>query len=162
LIRLPRIAKFYKMLKLFRMVKILKLVKNKEKIKSQMSKSLQLDSGIERLSSFLFLIIFAEHIFACFWLIIGTEEVPFYRDTWYNPSIVIMSSLEKYILSFYFVTTTMTTVGYGDMSGATEPERVYLIIMMLIGVFIFATIQGSLTSILASYDTSNAESMEKM
>jgi hypothetical protein len=42
----------------------------------------------------------------------------------------------------------MTTVGYGDISAATIPEQIYLIVMMMIGVFIFSMIQGSLTSIL--------------
>jgi len=143
LIRLPRIAKFYKMLKLFRMVKILKLVKNKDKIKSQMGKSfksLEINAGTERLTSFMFGIIFAEHIFACFWLILGTEEASTYRDTWMSPSIKLKSSLEQYILSFYFVTTTMTTVGYGDMSIATIPEKIYMIMMMMIGVFLFSMV----------------------
>ena len=100
---------------------------------------------------------FSEHIFACFWLIIGSEEVQFYRDIWLDPVVQQKSALDRYILSFYFVVTTMTTVGYGDLSGSTIPEQLYLIIMMMLGVFIFSMIQGSLTSILQSVDSSNAE-----
>ena len=87
LIRIPRIAKIYKLVKLFRMIKVIKLVKNKERIKSKMATSLQINAGVERLWCFVFLIVYTEHIFACFWIIIGTEEVPFFRDAWFSPSI---------------------------------------------------------------------------
>jgi hypothetical protein len=46
------------------------------------------------------------------------------------------------------MTTTMTTVGYGDYSANNTIERVYLIFAQLIGVVVFAYISGSLTSIL--------------
>ena len=87
LIRLPRIAKIYKLVKLFRMVKIIKLVKNKERIKSSMSSKLQINSGMERLIMFSFAIFYCEHIFACLWLIIGTEGAYFERDSWYNKDV---------------------------------------------------------------------------
>jgi len=82
------------MLKLFRMIKILKLVKNKERIKAQMAKSLQINSGVERLTSLMFLMIFSEHIFACFWLIIGCEEGQYFRDAWLSPAVKSMSAVE--------------------------------------------------------------------
>jgi hypothetical protein len=42
----------------------------------------------------------------------------------------------------------MTTVGYGDMRAWSTVERVYLIFMMMCGVFVFSGFQGSLTSII--------------
>jgi hypothetical protein len=59
-----------------------------------------------------------------------------------------MPKLQLYVLSFYFMTTTMTTVGYGDYSANNNVERIYLIFAQLIGVVVFAFISGSLTSIL--------------
>lgn len=148
LIRIPRIAKIYKLVKLFRMIKVIKLVKNKERIKSQMGKSLQINSAMERLIMFSFIIGYCEHIFACFWCIIGTEEAALLKNAWQNDGISNLGIHEQYIISLYFVTTTMTTVGYGDMSGKTGVEQVYLIIMMMSGGFIFSMLTGSLSSIL--------------
>jgi len=58
--------------------------------------------------------------------------------------------------SFYFVVTTMTTVGYGDMSAGTIYEQFYIVILMMAGVFVFSMVTGSLASILASMDVENA------
>jgi hypothetical protein len=59
-----------------------------------------------------------------------------------------MDAWSLYVLSFYFMTTTMTTVGYGDHSANNHPERIFLIVAQLVGVIVFAFISGSLTSIL--------------
>jgi len=69
---------------------------------------------------------------------------------------------EQYMTSFYFVVTTMTTVGYGDMSAGTIYEQIYLAILMMVGVFIFSLVTGSLASILASMDNMNAALTEKI
>jgi hypothetical protein len=42
----------------------------------------------------------------------------------------------------------MTTVGYGDVSGTTTWERVYVILLMLVGVYSFTYISGALASII--------------
>jgi Trk-type K+ transport system membrane component len=48
--------------------------------------------------------------------------------------------------------TTITTVGYGDISGSTDIEKVFCIFIMIIGVLAFSFATGSLASILANYD----------
>lgn len=48
--------------------------------------------------------------------------------------------------------TTMTTVGYGDMSGHTLTEHIFCVVLMLFGVFFFSTVSGSLASVLSSID----------
>jgi len=64
--------------------------------------------------------------------------------------------------AFYFVVTTMTTVGYGDMSAGTVTEQFYLVILMMAGVFVFSLVTGSLASIVASMDNENASLTEKV
>lgn len=64
--------------------------------------------------------------------------------------------------SFYFVVTTMTTVGYGDMSAGTTVEQFYIVILMLCGVFVFSLVTASLASIVASMDSDNAHLTEKV
>jgi len=62
-----------------------------------------------------------------------------------------------YMASLYFIITTMTTVGYGDISGHNTLERTVSIFMMLIGVMSFTFITGSLASIISNYDEANAK-----
>ena len=68
----------------------------------------------------------------------------------------------QYLNAFYFIVTTMTTVGYGDFSGHTTFEQIYCICLMMTGVFIFSMVSGSLASILASFDQVNADLQAKV
>ena len=58
--------------------------------------------------------------------------------------------------------TTITTVGYGDITGHSPIERVLCIFMHLIGVLSYSFASGSLTSIIANYDQINEKNLEKM
>jgi Ion channel len=39
----------------------------------------------------------------------------------------------KYVASFYYVTTFLSTVGFGDVSPSSTPERVVSTVMMFVG-----------------------------
>ena len=52
---------------------------------------------------------------------------------------------EIYLYSVYFTVTTITTVGYGDMSAGNNSERIYCVIVMMIGVTLFTTASSTIT-----------------
>lgn len=58
--------------------------------------------------------------------------------------------------------TTLTTVGYGDISGQNTTERIICIFLHLIGVISYSIAAGSLTSILQNYDEMNQQTQEKI
>ena len=45
--------------------------------------------------------------------------------------------MQKYISSFYWAYSTVTTVGYGDVHALTVLERLFCVVAMVIGGFIF-------------------------
>ena len=53
----------------------------------------------------------------------------------------------------YFSVTTITTVGYGDISATATNERILSIFIMIVGVIAFSFATGSLTSIISNVDT---------
>jgi voltage-gated potassium channel Kch len=55
--------------------------------------------------------------------------------------------LKKYIASLYFAITTITTVGYGDISARTKTERMMSIIFMIIAGAIFSFSIGNVGDI---------------
>ena len=68
---------------------------------------------------------------------------------------------ELYTTAFYFTVTTITTVGYGDISGTNTTERVICILLMIIGVLFFSFSSGSLTQIISNYEKVNLKLLEK-
>jgi predicted PurR-regulated permease PerM len=66
-----------------------------------------------------------------------------------------------YIHAVYFTVTTMTTVGYGDMSASTKIEHLFCIVLMVLGVIVFTFISGALSSVLSNFDATNAQEQEQ-
>jgi hypothetical protein len=118
MVRVSKMGKIYKLVKLMRLFKIMKLVKNKDKLNSHLQKQLRISSGTERLLFVTICFVFFTHIFACLWLLLGQLDSD-RQNTWYTPEVDDKTALEKYLVSVYFVCTTMTTVGYGDMTIGT-------------------------------------------
>jgi Ion channel len=66
------------------------------------------------------------------------------------------------VTSFYFTVTTLVTVGYGDITPESTPEMVMCIMLMVLGVGIFSFMTGSLSSLITSYDSREAQLKEKI
>lgn len=47
----------------------------------------------------------------------------------------------------YWAFTTLTTVGYGDISAHTELERFFAMVMLILGAGLFATIVGKISAL---------------
>jgi len=53
-----------------------------------------------------------------------------------------------YTTALYFISTTATTVGYGDFGGTTVYEMAYLILVEFLGICIFSVISGQYSSLI--------------
>ena len=69
----------------------------------------------------------------------------FYKDG-------VKGNASIYYVSFYWCITTITTVGYGDISGTNNPERMFCAFVMFIGVIMFSLANGALASIISQED----------
>jgi len=63
-----------------------------------------------------------------------------------------------YVRSFYFVLATIGTIGYGDISPATNIETIWENIVVLIGACMFAGVIGACGALLNQSDTSGSNS----
>ncbi len=58
--------------------------------------------------------------------------------------------------------TTLVTVGYGDISAHSLDEKIFSILLMLLGVVSFSFATGTIASIITSYDSKEAVLKEKI
>lgn len=66
-----------------------------------------------------------------------------------------MSRAEKYIYSFYYSITTMTTVGYGDFSPGNTAEVIFGTVYMLFNIVLNSYILGTITMVVIKADENN-------
>ena len=141
----------YKLVKLTRLLRVLKVVKKKNTVLKYVQDLLNIGIGFERLIYFVLTFIFGLHLSACLWIIIGNLELG-NQMTWMDGELIKLDSSDQYLRSLYWAVTTITTVGYGDISGVNNTERIFCTLVMIIGVISFSFASGSLSSILQNYD----------
>ncbi|KAM8855202.1 voltage-gated inwardly rectifying potassium channel KCNH7 [Spinachia spinachia] len=111
------------------------------------------------------------HWLACIWYAIGNVEKPYlehnigwldnlgvsigkrYNDSDPNsgPSIK-----DKYVTALYFTFSSLTSVGFGNVSPNTNSEKIFSICVMLIGSLMYASIFGNVSAIIQRLYSSTA------
>ncbi|KAG7459768.1 hypothetical protein MATL_G00214240 [Megalops atlanticus] len=107
------------------------------------------------------------HWLACIWYAIGNVErsgssgVGGMKIGWldnladqigksYNDSDLASgpSIKDKYVTALYFTFSSLTSVGFGNVSPNTNPEKIFSICVMLIGSLMYASIFGNVSAII--------------
>ncbi|XP_058510581.1 potassium voltage-gated channel subfamily H member 6a isoform X1 [Solea solea] len=107
------------------------------------------------------------HWLACIWYAIGNVErtgsahITGMKIGWldnladqigkhYNDSDAASgpSTKDKYVTALYFTFSSLTSVGFGNVSPNTNPEKIFSICVMLIGSLMYASIFGNVSAII--------------
>eukprot|EP00940_MAST-03C_sp_MAST-3C-sp2_P000046 g46.t1 len=103
-----------------------------------------------RLFRMIFWLLVGSHIIGCIFYILAcdSEGIP-RRDTWLFAGGFASerSVVDRYIPSVYYVFTSLTTVGYGDITVKNTSEMIFASVVMLIGSVQYAIILGSVVKI---------------
>ncbi|VDK53777.1 unnamed protein product [Gongylonema pulchrum] len=89
------------------------------------------------------------HWLGCIWYAIGSAELPHKEFTWLHqlarhlnePYLSTNGSVptggpslkSRYVTSLYFTLSTITSIGFGNVSATTDSEKIFTIIMMILG-----------------------------
>ena len=162
-IRIGRIPRLYRLIKMTKLVRMIKLLKSRSQMLKYISKIYKVDAAVERLIWFLIIFLLMIHILACIWIFIGEYYMYDTVSNWIMKcNLQDLSPFELYITSLYWCVTTLATVGYGDIHPFNTPERLYTSAVMVIGIFIYSYIIGSLTNLLSNVDSRKAKLTKKL
>ena len=77
------------------------------------------------------------HMLSCIWTFVATLSYP----NWIvDQNLTDASDLDVYIAAFFFNLTTIYTIGYGNITSQNMHERVYNIIVMVVGIMLYSYI----------------------
>ncbi|CEF66356.1 Potassium voltage-gated channel subfamily H member 6 [Strongyloides ratti] len=105
------------------------------------------------------------HWLACIWYAIGSAELANKENiTWLHhlskhlnePYISTNGTVpvggpslkSRYVTSLYFTLSTITSIGFGNVSATTDSEKIFTIIMMILGSLMYASVFGNVSAII--------------
>ncbi|XP_050719630.1 potassium voltage-gated channel unc-103-like isoform X23 [Eriocheir sinensis] len=102
------------------------------------------------------------HWLACIWYAIGNAERPGLphkigwldhlanatRQYYYSNSTGGPTLRAKYVTALYFTFSSLTSVGFGNVAPNTDVEKIFTILVMLIGSLMYASIFGNVSAII--------------
>ena len=147
-------------MRLFKMFRLLKYNRN---IKS-IIEVLNLNPGVIKILKVTFTVLLLVHLVSCFYIMVAKFE-DYNPDSWLVVNnLYDDTSFTQYITAVYWAFQTLTTVGYGDVTGRTVNERIFTLIWMIFGVAFYSFTIGNLQSIISTIDVkaNNLESKLKI
>jgi hypothetical protein len=87
----------------------------------------------------------------------------FPKDSWVvRAGIEAAEPISQYVRSIYWTITTMTTVGYGDITPGRTAEYLVASLVMLMGASLYAFLIGSVASLLSNLNVAKSRHRERI
>ena len=146
-----------KYLRLLRLIKLTRLYRIRRLIEGLHYKFPSSVFAITSMQLILTMFLFA-HWLCCIWYRVGSTPS---MDGWvHSPNANLMDEhgeplrqgqeYYEWVTALYWAITTMTTIGYGDISATTAEERAVACVVMILGCGFFAWSTGTITSVLTT------------
>ena len=111
-----------------------------------------------RIFMMVFFFLFTIHTLSCLFIFFGQNAYP----SWIIKTNLDTSSFMKiYITSIYYILQTVTTVGYGDISGVNYYERFFSLILLLVGIMVYSYAVTSMSTYIKEQDEKTLDYQKK-
>ncbi len=135
----------------FTLLRLVKLFRVKKTI-SRIRNNKHINPSFIRMGLLSFWILISAHLISCAWMAV-----------WDDPALLNpINAAHPYLRAFYWTMTTLTTIGYGDITPNTSLETLFVIIVELIGAGMYGFIIGNIANIIANIDVAKSQYQEKM
>merc|ERR1719295_642782 len=162
---LPRLVRLFKLSRLFRLARL-------QRILRRVQLQLGIRNSTNKILKFSGAAILCAHWMACMFYVTSTfggsdsslGDFPSWVDRLDKDFNQLDSSsvAHTYIASLYWSLTTMTSIGYGDVSPKTPGERVFGIFGMICGAVLFGHFMGNVLAVVADMSPAENEFHLKM
>ncbi len=115
-----------------------------------------------RMINLVVVIFLIDHWVACLWFFIGDVAVISDESWLTNASLENARVMTQYMKSLYWSITTLTTVGYGDITPTNDLEIAFTLVIMFLGVSMYAFIIGNVASLISNLDSNQGRFREKL
>ena len=171
-----QLLRLFKLLRLFRLMKLLRLARIArlfERYQDDLFEYLHFFAVLK----LIVVMLYVGHLFGCFFHYFSVDEwrtddelaqidagtlSPWLKEYFDDSHHASGDVWDRYIASMYWAFTTMTTVGYGDISSVTRSERIIACFGMLVGGFVFSGVIGTIGDVVAARDLSKKAHAQKM
>ena len=144
-----------RIVRLLRLAKLLRVFRASRLIDRWQSR-LSLGYGHMTMIKFGVFLIVVCHWLACFWRMVPDLEIKEELGQPVNWMVGYgcdgFAPEAQYLVSLYFATMTLTTIGYGDVGTQTDGERLVAVFYMLVGAAVYAYMVGVLCGVVAGMD----------
>lgn len=167
IINILYVCPFYLILPSLEIIRLLKVyrypsVTNKIKqfltwILSFMIKNITLCGQIVRVTTFFFNLCYILHFCACIYCFLGFK----FANSWmwaHSDLIDVNSILDIYVSSYYFITETFTSTGYGDLTPVNSHEIIFIMCCQILNCGLYAHLLSNVLDILINKENSSSYS----
>lgn len=144
---------------LTQMLRVVRLVG----ILRQWNRSLRVPTAVLRGIHLVLAVVIVSHWIACLWYFNWHLEAGNGVSGWAGGLAFAAEPIAtRYLYSLYWATTTLTTVGYGDITPTTHREIAITIAVQLVGVGLYAYVIGTFAALIGSLGARGAMYHERL
>ena len=152
----------HQILELLKLVKLIKCFSNNNIVSNYLSHELNeisfFDDWSFLLSNILILLL-VFHLTACIHIFVSSTTFP----NWIiQKGLQTSPFIEVYLSSIYFLITTVTSVGYGDIIGSSFTEIIFQIFLLMIGIIAYSWLISSLSNYVQENNKQNEAFNQKL
>lgn len=158
--RLLKMGKVAKVMKLLRISKLLKVFAGSELMESieEKTSGRSLAQTSVRLGQLIGMACVLAHWLACFGAAVDSGSL----DNYFEGQGFEPTRFQLYLAAVYWAWSTLSTVGYGDITPSSDAERAYAMFAMVVGGAFYGYIIGSVTSIVSDMDVNSRAFFTRM
>lgn len=134
-----------RLLRLLRLVKLLRVSSAANRLKNVQI----VNPSVVRMAVLMFWILLTAHFVAVGWIALDAVD----------PALV---GSARYLQAIYWTSTTLTTIGYGDLTPVTAPQTIYTIFIQILGAGLYGFVIGNIASLIANIDVAKTQFREKL